>query len=368
MRRAEMSGVEVAIERPAALDCREALADPALPWLWAALDPREIERTIAPIVADVAPERGRARMLEAELVRYKPGRRCVVYYEFEHELEIGRRIAVYAKIRARGADLRTQRLLLALEEAGLDHARGGRIGVPHPIGAVPELNLSLQLACPGEIVTRTLERADGVRVMERVAEALSALHRAGVEARRSHSIADELAILRTRLGEAARLAPHRRERIERVLDACCALAGRLEAHPTCGLHRDFYPDQVLVDDTRVTLLDLDLFAAGDPAVDVGNFSGHLIEQSMRTHGEPDRFDALMEAFEEGYLALAPQVPSNSVRTYRILTLARHIHLSMVLPGRAELTGPLLEYCEAELDLAARGAAAQKFSRIRSEAR
>ena len=222
------------------------------------------------------------------------------------------------------------------------------------MGVVPEFNLTLQYACPGEIVTRLLERVAGARLMEPVAEALFGLHRTEVETRRTHSIADELTILRLRLGEAATLAPRWGERIERVFDGCCEIAGRLRSPKIQGIHRDFYPDQVLVDSSRVTLLDLDLFAAGDPALDVGNFSGHLTELSMRAHSSPDRFSAHEKAFERRYLALAPEVPRESISTYKILTLARHIHLSMTIPGRAVVTGKLLEYCEAQLGIASTG--------------
>ena len=34
------------------------------------------------------------------------------------------------------------------------------------------------------------------------------------------------------------------------------------------IHRDFYPDQVLVDGARVYLLDLDLYSLGEPPLDV----------------------------------------------------------------------------------------------------
>jgi len=356
-----MSSRFIAAEGLCEIDCRRALDDSALPWLRTALDPSEIGRWITPVVARAEGRGGKARLLEARLVRHKPGRRCVVYYEFD----VGRRLGIYGKIRARGADHRTHTLLRAFESAALDHAAGtSRVGVPRAIAVVPELNLTLQCACPGAVVTPLLEQVEGVSLMQPVAEALFGFHRAGVEARRSHAISDELAILRSRLTEAAALAPIWRERIEQVLEACCEIASRLDLPQICGIHRDFYSDQVLVDGSTVTLLDLDLFAAGDPALDVGNFSAHLTELSMRVHATPDRFAAHEKAFEERYLALAPEVPRESIRIYRILTLARHVHLSMTLPGRAAVTGDLLEYCEAQLGLA-RAESDQKLSRTRS---
>lgn len=336
-----------------------ALVDPGLRWLAAALDGEVIARKVCPAVAIGLGRSDPPRALSARLIRYKPGRRCMVYYEFDY----GRPFGVYGKIRARSADLRTQALLEALERAGLNRARGSKVSVPRPVGVVPDLHLTLQLACPGRLVSRALNGESGVWVMESAAEGLAALHRVNIESKRSHTIEDEMAILTTRLQRAAALAPKWGERIRRVSHACRRIAGQLETSASLGIHRDFYPDQVLVDDRGVTLLDLDLFAKGDPALDVGNFTGHLTELSLRNFGRPDRWSALEAAFEARYLELAPDVRRESIRTYRILTLARHLHLSMTIDGRAAVTGALLDYCEEELALVD-----QKFARTRKESR
>ena len=89
-------------------------------------------------------------------------------------------------------------------------------------------------------------------------------------------------------------------------------------------------------------------ALGDPALDVGNFSAHLTEMALREHGDPQHFKTLEDAFEERYRSLAPGVASDSIRIYRLLTLARHVHLSMTLPGRSHTTTAILDICEAEL--------------------
>ena len=128
------------------------------------------------------------------------------------------------------------------------------------------------------------------------------------------------------------------------------LANRIEARQVPGIHRDFHPDQVLVDGRTLTLLDFDLFAAGDPALDVGNFSAHLTELALRCHGDPEHFAPQERAFEERYLELSGETSRASIRNFRILTLARHIQLSMVIPGRRSASEKLLDHCEAQLGL------------------
>ena len=323
---------------------RSALDDAALPALRGALYPPEIVRQIAPVVSDWLGTRCKAQLLEHRLVRHKPGRRCVIYYV----LDAGRRIGIYAKMRARGPDRRTQKLLGALERAGLDHARGSRIGVPRAVGVVPELGLTLQSECPGVVPTQRMEHPDAIRVMEQVAEALATLHHASVSTSRTHTMDDELEILRSGLSRVADDLPHRRKRIDAVLAECERVARGVEPSMRCGLHRDFHPDQILVDGDRMSLLDLDLYAVGDPALDVGNFSAHLTELSIRCHGRPDRFADLERRFEARYRTLFPAVSLHAIRVYRTLTLARHIRLSTVIAGRSGSTDALLDHCEREL--------------------
>ena len=72
-----------------------------------------------------------------------------------------------------------------------------------------------------------------------------------------------------------------------MLDACDRLgAGTLKPEP-CGIHRDFYADQVIVAGPRICLIDFDLYCEGDPALDIGNFLGHIQEQSLRSLGDPE---------------------------------------------------------------------------------
>jgi aminoglycoside phosphotransferase (APT) family kinase protein len=113
---------------------------------------------------------------------------------------------------------------------------------------------------------------------------------------------------------------------------------------------------VLLDGDRLTLLDFDLFTRGDPALDVGNFLGHLIEQALRRYGDPARLRDREEALEEAYLARATRVERASLGAWATLTLARHIHISRSIPDRSHLTSDLLELCEERLGIRSSSAA------------
>jgi aminoglycoside phosphotransferase (APT) family kinase protein len=117
-----------------------------------------------------------------------------------------------------------------------------------------------------------------------------------------------------------------------------------------GIHRDFHPGQVLIDGERLYLLDLDLYAAGDPALDVGNFLAHVTEFSLRTFGDPGRLAGCEETLKERFLASSPSVSARSIEIYKTLTLARHIYISTLFPERRAFTERITELCEERLGI------------------
>src|SRR5439155_8520258 len=119
---------------------------------------------------------------------------------------------------------------------------------------------------------------------------------------------------------------------------------------TCGIHRDFYADQVIVDGERLFLLDFDLYCEGDPALDIGNFLGHITEQSLRILGDAGALADRERAMEERFVELTGTAPA-AVRAYATLTLVRHVYLSTLSPDRRLFTQSLIELCEERLGVA-----------------
>ncbi len=116
----------------------------------------------------------------------------------------------------------------------------------------------------------------------------------------------------------------------------------------CSIHRDFYADQVLVDQSRLYLIDWDLYCEGDPALDIGNFLGHVTEWSLRTLGDPQALLDRQQAMEERFVQLTGEAVRPALAAYAILTLVRHIHISSQFSDRKAFTEPLLQVCEERL--------------------
>jgi aminoglycoside phosphotransferase (APT) family kinase protein len=92
-----------------------------------------------------------------------------------------------------------------------------------------------------------------------------------------------------------------------------------------ALHRDFHPGQLMMQPNGVlAVLDFDLMAMGDPAVDVGNFAAHLEESAIR--GKTVASTAVSSFLKSYHEAGGPALVSNAA-VYRALSLARLVSIA-----------------------------------------
>jgi Ser/Thr protein kinase RdoA (MazF antagonist) len=360
-RSAAISGTADRFFRPAAADSPSTIsvADPfgaaedaSMPFLPDALDHREVRRRLGNVTRLFAVKE-HLQVRGIRVTRYKPGRRCLIEYDVELQRahQPCEAVTLIGKVRAKGTDKRTYRVVTELWRAGLRDDADNDVCVPEPIGVVPEFNLWLQRKAPGVIATRLIAEKDGTDLARRIAEAIHQVHQITIPTRRRHTITDELHILHECLPRVARENPYWTERIDRILAACDRVAIVTPEPKYCGIHRDFYADQVLVNGPRLYLLDFDLYCEGDPGLDIGNFRGHMIEQGLRTLGCSDSFADRDHALVERFVNLTGEAVRASVSTYTTLTLARHIYISTLFRERRPFTESLIELCEHRLGVA-----------------
>lgn len=312
--------------------------DPTLRFAAGALEPAIISPHLEGLF-------GPHTLRRAELLRHKSGRRALIGYTLGRS---GEPLHLLGKVRAKGTDVKTHELQTFLWENGFDDASADSVSVVEPLGTLEPFRMTLQRKVLG-INLETLLRPEAVPLMMRVAEAAHKLHRSTAPLQRSHTAYDELEILRHQLSAVLGAQPGYVARLERVLAACKVLLESLpDVHPVT-LHRDFYPEQLLLDGERLYLLDLDLCAYGDPALDIGNFVAHIREYALRVLGNAAALSTLESTLTEHYCTLAGVSPQR-INIYATLSLTRHIAISQRLPERRQLTGALLELSEARLGL------------------
>jgi tRNA A-37 threonylcarbamoyl transferase component Bud32 len=327
-----------------------AASDEAMPTLALALDPAAAQREFKRGLPRLAGKDGQVRLKSIRVLRHKPGKRCVIAYDVRVQPPEGPRLKamIVGKVRSRRFGNEPFRLLETIWKAGFKECCADGVAVPEPIGVIPGLNMWVQRWVRGTPSGALLAAPDGVALARRIAEAIHKLHRASVPTQRTHSMADELRILHECVPQVGKLRPELGARLGRLLRECERLGARVTALKPCGIHRDFYPAQVLVDGARLWLIDFDLYCQGDPGLDVGNFIGHLTEESLRTFGDATAWRDREQAMEERFVELSGEAVRASVRVYTTLTLVRHIYLSTQFAERMECTERLLELCEQRL--------------------
>lgn len=270
---------------------------------------------------------GDVQMQAADLIRHKPGRRALVRYKGVLTSSEGRTpFDLIGKIRIKGPDRRTpelHRVLYGLADAP---------PVPACRAEIPHLSMWLQDHVPGRVLTDLLN-ADDTTPFHKAGEALARLHETMPLPDRDWTLDDEKNVLISALAKAEIDRADLAARIDAVRDRLVSDLESLPEAPVCSIHRDFYPDQVVVGTDRVWLLDLDLCAIGDPAIDVGNFLAHLDEHALRKGGNPEGYGMHTAAFLRGYASHRILPPEMRVDTLRRFSLARHIGISLRFPDR-----------------------------------
>jgi tRNA A-37 threonylcarbamoyl transferase component Bud32 len=173
--------------------------------------------------------------------------------------------------------------------------------------------LGLQHA-PG-IPYRTLaEGADAEPHLHRAGAALAELHAAAPAGLPARSLEDHLReLIRPHPEALARALPAHAVAIGRILRALRTAIARQGAVRVVAIHRDLHLGQLFADGERVWLIDWDLAAGGDAALDLGNLTAYL-----RTR-VPAVAERCARAFADGY---GPSPAHERAAAYEAMTYLR----------------------------------------------
>ncbi|MFT5363195.1 MAG: Ser/Thr protein kinase RdoA (MazF antagonist) [Dinoroseobacter sp.] len=284
-----------------------------------AFDLRHMQTLLGPTLKNVS------------LTRLKPGRRAMMRYSMTDGT------VLLGKIRAKGADAHAPAIQAGLRAAGLDGTDG--VGVPAMAGTFAQPALWLQKAVEGRVLSELLDTGDAKAAMHRTGRALAALHNCPPQTSRRWTHDNEFAVLAKALS-----SPYHAD----LLSVAKRRLDTLPTAPLVGLHRDFYFDQVLVGPETLWLVDLDLHARGDAAVDIGNFIAHLSELAVRRGKALDHFGPLKETFIAGYETRRISPDPARIDLLHWISLARHIGIAERFPDRRHAIGAIERACHEGL--------------------
>ncbi|MFQ5418818.1 MAG: glycosyltransferase [Anaerolineae bacterium] len=263
-------------------------------------------------------KKGRARLeriQEIEMLKYKPRRRCVLRYEIngrhkKHGHAVNQ--TVIGKLFRDDRGLRFHHLHHFLQANGFAPDAADQITIPASLAYIAKMRMQVQAFAPGATLDTLADTTDITPLMPQTAQAIAKLHSITATptapdgkplAINTYLLGDELENLEQFTIKLLNIHPEAGNRILALHRTLNARAEHLPPLPQpAPVHRDFYYSQILFDQDRVALIDFDLFAWGDPAIDVGNFSAHLYllgqDKQHNLHALAPAADRFLEAYAQ----------------------------------------------------------------------
>jgi hypothetical protein len=306
-----------------------------LPILQVALNVKQMTARLAPLLQPLADSTPPA-VAYARLLAYKQGNRGTVRYEVtgldqpappDPDVRPGA-LAVLGKLYPQaGQAQRVDAILRGLW--GEAFAGTPELGVPRPLGCVPELSMLVYLPVHGRPLDEVLAGEDpgaALRAVEWTAAWLATLHQGRLLLDRSFRLASELLNLQAWAVLVAKAWPDQAAAASRLAADLRASAGGLELGGASPIHKDFHYKHVLVGD-GVQVIDFDEVRLGAPAYDAAHFCVHLRLLATRTSGDPDGLRAHEAAFLTAYTAtggVLATAPFSWFAAYTCLKIAKQL--------------------------------------------
>lgn len=309
--------------------------DPKLPQLRALRDHDRMTRELSAM----------GTLHNIELIRHKPGRRAILRYTVRQD--DGRTEHVYGKTFASERGPRVFGIARMIVDA---RAFGADVRLPEPIAYRPDLKLLVQRSVLGQPATSAL-LARHRELATRIATAFHRLHTSGIDLGRHHDLDKELAPLSGRVenirdGDPA-LLPLALECLAAIETATLVADWQWRWRP---IHRDAYHDQVLVDDGRLAILDLDDAAMSEPAIDIANIVAHMQLLGIQRHDCATALGGVIDAFLNRSLALDPDLDPALLDLLRAATLLRLAGIHIGRHNGIRVATLLLEECASLLTI------------------
>lgn len=307
-----------------------------------------------------------SQVLRIEKVKHRPGRRLTVRYVVEARRQGGRPCVqtLYGKLYRRRTGERIYRALSFLRSVAPPGLR-----FPEPIGYHPRRRFLLLGALEGLPLDNLLCRPQPHVHLSALGCGLTALHglsvgnlpiaESGGVVFRSHDALAETEVLK---GAGEQMA---RESLPAGLkDRFCEIHGRVceglsrsrwlrTGATRCIIHRDLYPEQVIVFGRQIGLVDLDEASLGEPELDVGNFIAHLMLTDLQQLGTVGPAFFLAQIFLGAYCGRSP-ISESRLAAYTASSLLRLASLKRLgepgisVIGRRQLAEALVKEAERAL--------------------
>ena len=257
---------------------------------------------------------------ESRILSETPGYRLVTHYVFTPSSAINGQelIETVGKFYADNATGEHCYQAMCTIHQQLARLANSPLAIPEPIFYSPENRLLALKWINFQPYYELINTPDFESYLHLTGKALAYLHKLPSDYGISKSIDDHLAELITPHPlTVCDMLPHLTNRIQTIVYSIQQIGHRQQSsYVPVPLHRDFHLRQLFCDGRKVWLIDWDMFAIGDPALDVGNFLVYLATRI------PGQSEIAGRAFLQGYRSLMPEVIEANINLYKALTFLR----------------------------------------------
>jgi hypothetical protein len=349
------------------------LEDKKLTGLELALDAERMKSFLAGYVGVGVPGPESIRTCAIDILRYKPGNRCTLRYRLEGVTDDdrppiaeegspsavgGRRastchaqrpFSVIGKLYGDGREgPRIFAIMGEMARLGFGRDAADGIRIPQPYGFIPGLQMVLMEDVPSPSLKQNLASPTLDEHLQRVARALQKIHHCPLSLIRSQrvlkkfSAAGRVSNLSRGVSKATKACPALRLPLKASLKGLKALAPSIYCPLPVLIHGALYPAECLMDGNVLTILDLDNLCNADPAIDLGNFLGHLRWKSRQLEWSPEEARRHEETFLKAYRADMPPDLMHRIDFYTRASMLRIAARLALQPENLPLASALLE--------------------------
>ena len=294
---------------------------------------------------------GAVRLTGWKVLKYQCGRRCVIAYETAGQDGQAAAQSIIGKVFRDQRGQKYFNVQNALWEGGFDADAADRIAVAEPIAYVSEMSMLVQAHATGLPFDQLLDVPGLEERAALAAAAIAKLHDFGMRLPVTYTLDVELANLEGWSAALCALRPDLASTFGLQLARLRSLAGDVPPVDLVPVHRDFHYGQLLFSGRSVTIIDLDLLALGDPAIDVANFAAHLQFLAIQFRQDLHALDQAKEAFLQVYLRRRP-MPAAAQRLafYEAATFFRLMFVALSRPPFTPFFEPVLRAINEKLML------------------
>jgi hypothetical protein len=351
------------------------LEDKKLPGLETALDHEQMKPFLAGYLNPGRPGLESIRTCTVDILRYKPGKRCALRYRFSYdgsdstgnvaiagqsasrmagESHVGEgskpsQRSLIGKIYGDGQEgARIFGIMSELARRGFDWGAADGIKIPHPYGYIPGLQMVVMEDVPSPSLKEMLSVPELDQHLQRAARALLKIHHCplGVVRRqrvtRKFQVEGRVSIVKQAVSKAVKACPALRMPFKASMSGIKELSRGIFCPQPTLIHGSLYLAEFLVGENEMTIVDFDTFCNADPAIDVGNFLGHLRWKGLQLEWSPEEARRHAQTFLTAYRSDLPPDLTCRIDFYTRLALLRIAARVALQPRNLALASGLLE--------------------------